>query len=87
MPWSIGDPTGNDYLIAFLPWQLAPMKSRSQRKGFHVRSSPNHLSHVSKVPNVFINRAPPSTPNRKSMTTYLIYIVLGITLTTLKGDF
>lgn len=83
----MGDTTGNDYFIAFLPWQFAPMKARSQEKGFHVRSSTNYLSHVSKVPNVFINRAPPSTSNRKSMTTYLIYIVLGITWTTLKGDF
>lgn len=80
----MGDTTENNYLIAFLPWQFAPMKARSQEKGFHVRSSPNYPSHVSKVPNVFINRAPPSTFNRKSMTTYLIYIVLGITWTTLK---
>lgn len=82
----MGDTIGNDYLFAFLPWHLAPMKARSQEKGFQVRSSPNHLSHMSKVPNVFINRALPSTPNRKSMTTYLVYIALGITWTTLKGD-
>lgn len=83
----MNDTTGNDYLFAFLPCQLAPMKARSQEKGFHVRSSPNHPSYVFKVSNVFINRAPPSTSNRKLMTTYLIYIGLGIIWTTLKGDF